>query len=96
MSKYVPKHLMEAKKPAAKKERGEMARQLVYFCIRVLTTTAIWACALKTYGVIMDRSVDLSDVLVFIGTAFGGELLMLLFKRVFAKPQDGAYEEQEE
>ena len=68
-----------------KKQKGKMARGLVYYNEGVLTVAAIWAMALKTYGVIHNVSVDLSDVLVFIGAAFGGELLMLLFKRIFAK-----------
>ena len=68
-----------------KKQKGKMARRLVYYNIGVLTVAAMWAMALKTYGVILDKAVDLSDVLVFVGAAFGGELLMLLFKRIFAK-----------
>ena len=65
--------------------KGVMAKKLVYFCLRVLLLTAVWAAALKTFGVILDRSVDLTDVLTFVGAAFGGELLLLLAKRVFAK-----------
>lgn len=65
--------------------KGVMAKKLVYFCLRVLLFTAVWAAALKTVGVILDRTVDLSDVLTFVGAAFGGELLLLLAKRVFAK-----------
>ena len=66
-------------------KKGAMARRLVYYCIAVLTAAAIWALALKTYGVMNDVAVELSDVLVFIGAAFGGELLMLLIKRTIAK-----------
>ena len=65
--------------------KGVMAKKLVYFCLRVLLWTAVWAAALKTVGVILDRTVDLTDVLTFVGAAFGGELLLLLVKRVFAK-----------
>jgi hypothetical protein len=77
------------------KTKGEMSRKLVYFCIRMLTVTAVWAMAITTLAVILDREVDLSDVLTFMAGAFGGELLMLLAKRVFAKPtkednEDGA------
>lgn len=68
--------------------KGRMARGLVYYCIAVLSIAAVWAMGLKTYGVIHDVTVDLSDVLVFIAGAFGGELLLLAFKRVFAKPND--------
>lgn len=65
--------------------KGVMAKKLVYFCLRVLLLTAVWAAALKTVGVILDRTVDLTDVLTFVGAAFGGELLLLLVKRVLAK-----------
>ena len=67
-----------------KKKKGQMARRLVYYCIVVLTLTGIWAAVLKT----IDHSIDTSDVLTFVGAAFGGELLLLAFKRVFAKPSD--------
>ena len=71
-----------------KKKKGTMARRLVYYCIVVLSLTAIWAIGLKTVGLFYDRTVDVSDVLTFIGAAFGGELLLLLVKRVFAKPTE--------
>lgn len=64
-----------------KPQKGRMARRLVYYCITVLTLTGVWAAVLKT----IDHTVDTSDVLTFMGAAFGGELLMLLLKRVFAK-----------
>lgn len=65
-----------------------MARELVYYCLWMLTAVATWAMILKTAAVLLDRTCDLSDVLVFAGAAFGGELLLLLLKRVFAKPND--------
>lgn len=61
--------------------KGRMARRLVYYCVGMLTATAVWAAVLKT----IDHAADISDVLTFIGAAFGGELLLLLVKRVFAK-----------
>lgn len=71
-----------------KKKKGAMARRLVYYCIVVLSLTAIWAIGIKTVGLFYDRVVDISDALTFIGAAFGGELLFLLVKRVFAKPTE--------
>ena len=65
-----------------------MARELVYYCLWMLTAVATWAMIVKTAAVLLDRTCDLSDVLVFAGAAFGGELLLLLLKRVFAKPND--------
>lgn len=71
------------------KKKGRMARRLVCYCIVVLTLTGVWAAVLKT----IDHSIDTSDVLTFVGAAFGGELLMLAFKRVFAKPTDNHEED---
>ena len=68
--------------------KGKMARELVYFCIWALTAALTWAMILKTAAVLLDRTCDLSDVLIFAGGAFGGELLMLLIKRVVAKPNE--------
>lgn len=71
--------------------KSEMARTLVIYCVRAISLIALWAVALKTYAVIKwgeTSGSDLSDVLVFAGAAFGGELLLLAFKRVFAKKND--------
>lgn len=70
-------------------KKGKMARRLVYFCISVLTFTLIWAMVLKTVALFnAQMTVDVSDVLTFTGAAFGGELLLLAFKRIFAKPNE--------
>ena len=66
--------------------KGEMSRQLVYFCVAALTIAGVWAMVLKTVSATTGNPIDLSDVLVFVGGAFGGELLLLLVKRVTAKP----------
>lgn len=80
----------------SRQTKGRMARELVYYCIWALTATLIWAMIVKSAAVLLDRQCDLSDVLIFAGGAFGGELLLLLLKRVFAKPNDkndgGTYE----
>ena len=68
--------------------KGKMARQLVYFCIWVLCGVLLWAAMVKSAALVMDRDIDLSDILTFAVAAFGGELLMLLAKRVFAKKSD--------
>lgn len=80
------KMLKQVKK--SRMTKGKMARELVYFCLWMLTAVATWAMILKTAAVLLDRQCDLSDVLIFAGGAFGGELLLLLLKRVFAKPND--------
>lgn len=71
-----------------------MARRLVYFCLRVLTATAVWAMAVTTAALAADRTIDLSAVLAFVGAGFGGELLLLLVKRLLAKP--GSTEDEED
>ena len=71
--------------------KSEMARTLVIYCVRAISLIAVWAVVLKTYAVIKwgeTSGYDLSDVLVFTGAAFGGELCLLAFKRVFAKKND--------
>lgn len=68
--------------------KGEMARMIVLYCLRVLTLVLIWAVAVKTYAVIKWGAADVSDVLVYAGGAFGVELISLAFKRVFAKKNE--------
>ena len=65
-----------------------MSKTIVLYCIRAITLIAVWAVALKTYAVFKFGATDISDVLIFATTAFGGELLLLAFKRVFAKKNE--------
>ena len=69
-------------------KKRKMARRLVYYCISVLTVAALWSMILKTYSAITGITVDLSAELTFIASVFGGELLLLLLKRIFAKPTE--------
>ena len=68
--------------------KGQMARTLVIYCVRAITLIAIWAVCIKTYAVFKYGATDISDVLIFAATAFGGELLLLAFKRVFSKKNE--------
>lgn len=68
--------------------KGQMARTLVIYCVRAITLIAIWAVCIKTYAVFKYGATDISDVLIFSATAFGGELLLLAFKRIFAKKNE--------
>ena len=68
--------------------KGQMARTLVIYYVRAITLIAIWAVCIKTYAVFKYGATDISDVLIFAATAFGGELLLLAFKRVFAKKNE--------
>ena len=63
---------------------GKMARILVCYCIGILTVAAVWGMGVK----ILSPASDLSDVLTFIGGAFGFELLALLCKRILARPNE--------
>ena len=68
--------------------KGKMARELVYYCLWALTAALAWAMVVKTAALLLDRTCDLSDVLVFAGAAFGGgELpqLRLLCRRIPAR-----------
>ena len=68
--------------------KSEMARTLVIYCVRAITLVSIWAIGVKTYAVFKWGATDISDVLIFAATAFGGELLLLAFKRIFAKKDE--------
>ena len=68
--------------------KSEMARTLVIYCVRAITLISIWAVCIKTYTVFKWGATDISDVLIYAATAFGGELLLLAFKRVFAKKNE--------
>lgn len=68
--------------------KGEMSRTIVMICLRVMMGVLVWAIVLKTLGAIFGWMIDISDVLNFTAIAFGGELLILAFKRIFAKDRE--------
>lgn len=71
--------------------KGEMAKTVVIYCLRLLTIAFVWAACLKTYAVLRWGDLvgcDLGDVLTYVGAAFGAELACLAFKRVFAKKNE--------
>lgn len=68
--------------------KGEMARTIVIYCIKVLTYVLIWAILLTTIATLFKLQIDLSVVLNFTAITFGGELVLLAFKRVFAKKNE--------
>ncbi len=75
--------------------KGQLARTLVIYCVRALTIVSVWAICIKTYAVFKWGATDISDVLIFVASAFGGELLLLAFKRIFAKKNDDIVQEDE-
>ena len=64
--------------------KGQMARRLVYYCISLSSVVVVWAMVVKT----IVPTIDLSDILTFMSVTFGGELLLLMVKRVLAKPNE--------
>lgn len=68
--------------------KGEMSRTIVMICLRVMMIVLAWSIILKTLGAIFGWTIDISDVLNFTAIAFGGELLILAFKRIFAKDRE--------
>ena len=65
-------------------KKGQMARRLVYYCIGLSSVVVVWAMVVKT----IVPAIDLSDILTFMSVTFGGELLLLMVKRVLAKPNE--------
>lgn len=72
----------------SKWSKGEMARMIVIYCIKALTYVLMWAIILSTIATIFSLVIDISAVLNFAALTFGGELLLLAFKRVFAKKNE--------
>ena len=71
--------------------KGEMARTIVLYCIRVMTLVLIWSVAIISFSAVFHWSIDISPVLNFTAVTFGGELILLAFKRVFAKKGEEVY-----
>lgn len=72
----------------SKWSKGEMARTIVVYCIKIMTYVLIWSVALTTAAAIFNLTIDLTPVLNFTAITFGGELVLLAFKRVFAKKNE--------
>lgn len=65
--------------------KGEMARTIVLYCIRVMTLVLIWSVVITSFSAVFHWDIDISPVLNFTAATFGGELILLAFKRIFAK-----------
>ena len=76
----------------SKWSKGEMARTLVIYCIKVMTYVLIWSVVLTTVAVIFNRTIDLTPVLNFTAITFGaGEAIVGVVarvERVFAKKNE--------
>ena len=76
--------------------KGEMARTIVIYLLRLISMVLLWACALKTVAVLiavvnnpeLGASVDLSDVLGFSGATALVELGLLAFKKFYEKKNE--------
>ena len=65
--------------------KGEMARTIVLYCIWVMTLVLIWSVVITSFSAVFHWGIDISPVLNFTAATFGGELILLAFKRIFAK-----------
>lgn len=65
--------------------KGEMARTIVLYCIRVMTLVLIWSVVITSFSAVFHWDIDISPVLNFTAATFGGELILLAFKRICAK-----------
>lgn len=71
--------------------KGEMARTIVLYCIRVMTLVLIWSVVITSFAAVFHWDIDISPVLNFTAATFGGELILLAFKRIFAKKGEEVY-----
>lgn len=71
--------------------KGEMARTIVLYCIRVMTLVLIWSVVITSFSAVFHWDIDISPVLNFTAATFGGELILLAFKRIFAKKGEEVY-----
>lgn len=69
-------------------KKGEMARTIVIYCIRVMTLVLIWSVVITTLAPVFGWTIDISPVTNFAAITFGGELILLAFKRIFAKKDE--------
>ena len=71
--------------------KGEMARTIVLYCIRVMTLVLIWSVTITSFSAIFHWDIDISPVLNFTAATFGGELILLAFKRKKKKKGEEVY-----
>lgn len=71
--------------------KGEMARTIVLYCIRVMTLILVWSVVITSFSAVFHWCIDISPVLNFTAATFGGELILLAFKRIFAKKGEEVY-----
>lgn len=87
------------KKTKQFRRKGAFSKALVLYCVRVMTWVLVWAIAFKCICTAFGICADISDVLGFAGAFFGGELILLAFKRICCKGENEnecCYEETDE
>lgn len=70
-----------------------MSRTIVIYCIRVMTAVLVWAMVMTSLSAIFGWTIDISSVTIYAAAAFGGELTVLAFKRIFAKKREEDFEQ---
>lgn len=68
--------------------KGEMARTIVIYNLLILTAVLIWAVVVSTIYPILHLEIDVNPVLTYTASTFGGELVLLAAKRIFAKKNE--------
>ena len=68
--------------------KGEMARTIVIYNLLILTAVLIWAVVVSTIYPILHLEIDVNPVLTYTAGTFGGELILLAAKRIFAKKNE--------
>ena len=88
---YLSQHLIASKSNEIDQQRSVLSVEgAVQTSVnRVLSLVLVWAVGVKTYAVIRGGATDISDVLVYAGSAFGVELVSLACKRIWAKKNEG-------
>lgn len=69
-------------------KKGEMSRTIVLYSIKIMTFVLLWGMAVTTVAPFLHVTVDISPIMNFTACTFGGELVLLAFKRIFAKKNE--------
>ena len=65
-----------------------MSRTIVLYSIKIMTAVLLWGMIVTTVAPVLHAVIDISPVMNFTAVTFGGELILLAFKRVFAKKNE--------
>ena len=72
-------------------KKGEMSRTIVLYSIKIMTAVLLWGMIVTTVAPVLHAVIDISPVMNFTAVTFGGELILLAFKRVYAKKNEEVF-----